>query len=172
MGVSTARDASAFRAFRTSLRKGFEAYRSPAVSIDVLLTWSTTRFTAIKVRHEPRVAGTSGYTFRKLVRHALDLMTGFSVLPLRAASIVGFASLLFGLLILLVVTINWIVRGSAVPGFAFLASITTIFSGGQLFALGIIGEYLGRIHTRSMDRPVYLVGEVTDPPAPESDDAI
>ena len=53
-------------------------------------------------------------------------------------------------------------NGAVVPGFAFLASIIAIFSGAQLFALGIIGEYLARMHFRSMDRPTYLVREVTD----------
>ena len=51
------------------------------------------------------------------------------------------------------------IDGSAMPGFPFLASIIAIFSGVQLFALGIIGEYLARIHFRSMDRPAYVVAE-------------
>src|SRR5229473_2475664 len=62
MGAKTARNVSAFRAFRTRLRDGFRDYRSPTVSIDVLLTWTTSRFTAIKVAHAPRTAGVSGYT--------------------------------------------------------------------------------------------------------------
>jgi hypothetical protein len=53
-----------------------------------------------------------------------------------------------------------------VPGFAFLASILTIFSGAQLFALGIFGEYLARMHFRSMDRPPYVIGGATDAQEP------
>jgi hypothetical protein len=94
-----------------------------------------------------------------LIRHAIDLMTGFSTLPLQIASIVGFAFVLLGMSVLLFVLVNYAIRGSAVPGFAFLASSIAIFSGAQLFALGIIGEYLARVHFRSMDRPAYLVGE-------------
>ena len=60
MGAETARNVSAFRVFKTRLREGFRDYRSPFVSIDVLLTWTTSRFTAIKVRHEPRPAGEFG----------------------------------------------------------------------------------------------------------------
>jgi undecaprenyl-phosphate 4-deoxy-4-formamido-L-arabinose transferase len=160
MGADTARSASAFRVFRTRLRDGFKEYRSPTVSIDVLLTWTTTRFTAIKVRHAPRTKGESGYTPGKLVRHALNLMTGFSTLPLQIASVVGFAFVLFGVLILAYVLANFMIRGTAVPGFTFLASVISIFSGAQLFALGIFGEYLARMHFRSMDRPPYLVGEI------------
>jgi glycosyltransferase involved in cell wall biosynthesis len=163
MGAETARNVSAFRAFRTRLREGFQDYRSPYVSIDVLLTWTTSRFTAIQVRHVPRTAGASGYTVIKLIRHALNLVTGFSTLPLQIASIAGFVFVLFGLSVLAYVLVNYMIYGSAVPGFAFLASIISIFSGAQLFALGIFGEYLARMHFRSMDRPAYLIGEETAP---------
>ncbi len=159
MGADTARNVSAFRVFRTRLREGFRDYRSPFVSIDVLLTWTTSRFTAIKVRHEPRPTGESGYTVRKLVRHAFNLMTGFSTLPLQIASLVGFVFMLFGFTVLGWVLVHYLLYGSVVPGFAFLASIITIFSGAQLFALGIIGEYLARMHFRMMDRPAYVIGE-------------
>ena len=129
------------------------------MSIDVLLTWTTTRFTAIKVRHAPRAKGVSGYTPGKLIRHAVNLMTGFSTLPLQIASVVGFVFVLFGFSVLAYVLANYMIRGAAVPGFTFLASMIAIFSGAQLFALGIFGEYLARMHFRSMDRPPYLVGE-------------
>ena len=159
MGAETARNVSAFRAFRTRLREGFRDYRSPTVSIDVLLTWTTSRFVAIKVRHAPRSVGVSGYSFTRLIRHAIDLMTGFSTLPLQISSFIGFVLVLFGVSILAFVGANFLINGSAVPGFAFLASIIAIFSGAQLFALGIIGEYLARMHFRTMDRPTYLVSE-------------
>lgn len=159
MGAETARHVSAFRAFRTRLREGFCDYRSPTVSIDVLLTWATSRFAAINVRHAPRSAGVSGYSVARLVRHAIDLMTGFSTLPLQFASLIGFVLVFFGISILIYVIANFLINGSAVPGFAFLASIIAIFSGAQLFALGVIGEYLARMHFRTMDRPAYLVSE-------------
>ena len=160
MGAETARSVSAFRVFRTRLREGFREYRSPSVSIDVLLTWTTARFTAIKVRHVPRAAGVSGYTVGKLIRHAINLMTGFSTLPLQIASVIGFVFVLVGISILIFVAINYLIHGSTVPGFAFLASMIAIFSGAQLFALGIFGEYLARMHFRSMDRPAYVIGEM------------
>ena len=163
MSADTARNVSAFRAFRTRIRDAFAAYRGPFVSIDVLLTWGTTRFSHVPVRHEPRLAGESNYTFRKLVTHALNMMTGFSTLPLQIASLIGFVFTLFGFGILILVLATYLINGgSSVPGFAFLASIIAIFSGAQLFALGIIGEYLARMHFRSMDRPTYLVQEATD----------
>jgi undecaprenyl-phosphate 4-deoxy-4-formamido-L-arabinose transferase len=169
MGAETARHVSAFRLFRTRLRSAFEAYRGPYVSIDVLLTWGTSRFTHVMVRHDARRIGASNYTVRKLVTHAFNMMTGFSTLPLQLASVIGFVFTLFGIAILAFVILNYLARGSEVPGFAFLASIVAIFSGAQLFALGIIGEYLARMHFRTMDRPTYLVRDRTDEEQPHAE---
>lgn len=160
MGAETARHVSAFRAFRTRLRDSFARYRSPFVSIDVLLTWGSTNFAHLRVRHDRRTIGTSTYTVRKLATHALNMMTGFTTIPLQLASLLGFVFSVFGLCILGYVVIRYLIDGGAVPGFAFLASIVAIFSGVQLFALGIIGEYLARMHLRTMDRPPYQVREV------------
>jgi undecaprenyl-phosphate 4-deoxy-4-formamido-L-arabinose transferase len=162
MGAETARRVSAFRVFRTSVRQAFAAYEGSFVSIDVLLTWATTRFSSVAVRHEPRTIGTSNYTFRKLVTHALNMMTGFSVWPLQAASIMGFVFTVFGLLVLIYVVGRYLIFGSSVAGFPFLASLIAIFSGAQMFALGIMGEYLARIHFRSMERPPYAIREQVD----------
>jgi len=162
MGAKTARNASAFRVFRTNVRDAFANYQSPFVVIDVLLTWGTTRFASIPVRHDTRLVGKSNYTFRKLITHALNMMTGFSTVPLQLASVVGFLFTLFGLVVLAYVLGRYIVEGGSVPGFAFLASIIAVFSGAQLFALGIIGEYLARMHQRAMERPVYVVRSTTE----------
>ncbi|MBV9672937.1 MAG: glycosyltransferase family 2 protein [Verrucomicrobia bacterium] len=161
MGVKAAESVSAFRAFRTRLRAAFERYQSPFVSLDVLLTWGTTRFSAVTVPHHPRAAGKSNYTLRALVIHALTLTTGFSVWPLQVASLVGFAFTIFGVLVFAYVVIRFLVEGRRVPGFPFLASIIAIFSGAQMFALGIMGEYLARMHFRMMERPTYVVAENT-----------
>jgi glycosyltransferase involved in cell wall biosynthesis len=162
MGADTARKVSAFRVFRTRLRDAFAEYRGQFVSIDVLLTWSTSRFRAIPVKHEPRREGASNYTWRKLLTHALNMMTGFSVFPLQLASLIGFAFTFLGGVILFVVVGRYLISGSPVQGFTFLASMIAIFSGAQLFALGILGEYLARIHFRVMDRPPYAVGAQTE----------
>lgn len=157
MGAEVARHVSAFRVFRTQLRDAFVEYRSPFPSIDVLLTWGTTRFSALVVRHEPRRIGVSNYTVRKLIVHALNMMTGFSTVPLQLASLTGFVFTLFGFLVLAWVIGRYLIQGSSIPGFPFLASIIAIFSGAQMFALGLIGEYLARMHFRMMERPSYTI---------------
>lgn len=159
MGLENARHVSAFRLFRTTLRLAFDDFRSPRLSIDALLTWGTTRFAAVPVRHDPRRVGASNYTFRKLLVHALNMVTGFTVLPLQFASLIGFVFTLLGFGALLYVVGRYFIDGSAVPGFPFLASLISIFGGAQLFALGIIGEYLARVHFRLMDRPTYAIRE-------------
>ena len=157
MGAETARNVSAFRVFRTQLRDAMSSYRSQHVSIDVLLTWGTTNFAALPVRHDPRKVGASNYTFRRLVTHAMNMLTGFSAFPLQLASLSGFAFTLFGIGVLAWVLGRYMISGTSVPGFPFLASVIAIFSGAQLFALGIMGEYLARMHFRMMERPPYAV---------------
>ena len=157
MGISIARHVSAFRVFRTELRDSFSDYKGSFISIDVLLSWGTNSFSAIPVNHDQRAEGKSNYTIRKLINHALNMITGFSVLPLQVASLMGFVLALFGLLVLIFVVGRFLLQGSPVPGFPFIASIIAIFSGAQLLAIGIIGEYLARIHFRMMDKPQYRI---------------
>lgn len=161
MGAETARQVSALRVIRSELRGAFEEYKSPSVNIDVLLTWATTQFSAIPVRHEVRKYGESNYTTRKLLQHAMNMMTGFSTMPLKIASVIGFLFALFGAGVLAYVLTRYLIVGGTVPGFPFLASIIALFSGAQLLALGIIGEYLARMHQRTMERPAYLLREIT-----------
>jgi undecaprenyl-phosphate 4-deoxy-4-formamido-L-arabinose transferase len=157
MGAETARQVTAFRVFRASVRDAFRNYGGAFVSIDVLLTWGTTRFGSVTVRHNPRARGKSNYTFRMLLTHAINMVTGFSTLPLQIASYIGFAFTLFGLGVLIFVMGKYFLTGTSVPGFPFLASIVAIFSGAQLFALGIIGEYLARMYFRIIDKPSYAL---------------
>lgn len=161
MGAEIAASVSPFKAFRTELRQAFANYQSPFVSVDVLLTWGTTRFATVPVRYEPRQIGSSTYTVQKLIAHAFNMMTGFSILPLQVASLVGFLFTLFGVGVLCYVIAAYFIQGRAAPGFAFLASIISIFSGAQLFALGILGEYLARMHFRMMERPAYVIHSQT-----------
>ena len=160
MGAEHARNVSAFRAFRTYLREAFENYHSPFVSIDVLLSWGTRSFGAVTVRHHLRRSGSSNNTLVKLINHAFNLMTGWSVRP-ALVSLVGFGFIVFGIAVMAWVFGVYLVYGSVVPGFVFLATIITIFSGVQLFALGIFGEYLARIFGRTMNKPAYVLRETT-----------
>jgi glycosyltransferase involved in cell wall biosynthesis len=159
MGAQVAAWVGPFRAFRSDVRRAFDSFDGPDVSIDVLLSWGTSRFAAVPVAHREREFGQSSYSFGKLSSLALTMLTGFSTRPLRIASLLGLSSTLFGVLVLVYVFVRLILDGNPVPGFPFLASLVAIFSGAQLLTLGIIGEYLGRVHARTMDRPPYAVRE-------------
>ena len=158
MGIGTIRDIGAFRAFRASLRQAFNNYQNPNVILDVLLSWGTSRFATVAVREDQRTEGRSNYNFSRLFRVAMTILTAYSTAPLRFASFIGFVFTLFGFGIFVFVVASYLVAGS-IPGFPFLASIISLFSGIQLFALGLIGEYLARVFDRSMDRPTYVVEE-------------
>jgi len=160
MGVETAARVSSFRAFRSNVRDAFREYSGSYVSIDVLLSWGTTRFTTIPVSNPPRTLGKSTYTAKKLIVHAVNMVTGFSIMPLQLASMLGFFFALFGFSVLIFVLLRYLIHGESVAGFPFLASTVAIFSGVQLFSLGIIGEYLARMHFRLMDKPSYIIRTV------------
>jgi glycosyltransferase involved in cell wall biosynthesis len=167
IGSRSVRDVSAFRAFRTELRQAFDGYHNPDVMVDVLLSWGTTRFTGIPVDEQPRSAGKSNYTFGKLLRMSLLYLTNFSTVPLRFSNFVGFVFTLIGFIGFLYVVSIYLIEGS-VPGFPFLASAIMIFSGVQLFALGIIGEYLARVFERTAGRKPYVVARTTSGMPPKT----
>ncbi|HEX2994860.1 MAG TPA: glycosyltransferase family 2 protein [Anaerolineales bacterium] len=156
IGLPSIHNVSAFRAFRTKLREAFVNFQSPSLILDVLLSWGTTRFTSVQVNiaHAER----TNYNLAMLIRTAMLILTGYSTLPLRFANWIGFVMTLFGLGVFAYVLTVYFVAGS-LPGFPFLASIIALFSGAQLFALGIFGEYLARMFDRNMDRPPYVVQE-------------
>lgn len=159
IGLPSIHNVSAFRAFRTNLREAFVNFQSPSLILDVLLSWGTTRFTSVPV--DIAHAEHTNYNFVMLIRAAMLIMIGYSTLPLRLASLIGFAMTLFGVGIFIYVLTVYFTAGS-LPGFPFLASIIALFSGAQLFALGIFGEYLARMFDRSMDRPTYVIQEVVE----------
>jgi undecaprenyl-phosphate 4-deoxy-4-formamido-L-arabinose transferase len=156
IGLPSVRNVSAFRAFRTNLRQAFANFQGPSLILDVLLSWGTTRFTSVPV--DIAQAERTSYNFRMLVRTAMLILIGYSTLPLRFASWIGFVMTIFGLGVFFYVLFVYFSAGS-IPGFPFLASIIALFSGAQLFALGIFGEYLARMFDRSMDRPTYVIDE-------------
>ena len=161
MGVRFMSGIGSFRAFRTDLRKAFMDFNKPEVIVDVLLSWGTRNFGYVYVNENPRTSGESNYDFRRLIRVGLTVLTGFSTAPLRFTSFVGFLFMLFGVGLFIYVLTVYFSAGS-VLGFTFLASMIAIFSGVQLFALGIMGEYQARIFERISQQPCYTIDSTTD----------
>lgn len=156
-GVPNAKYVGAFRAFRTELREGFAAVADPLVNLDVLLSWVTTRVDTVTVSMDRRSSGRSGYTFRSLWRHTMNMITGYGVVPLKLATWLGFVSGILGLVLLTVVLVQYFTGVTTVPGFTTTIAVISLFAGAQMITIGIIGEYLGRQHFRSMQRPMYVI---------------
>lgn len=161
-GVANARWVGAFRAFRTDLREGFANVNDPQPNLDVLLSWSTAAVVPVKLTMHRRAAGRSSYSLPRLVRHALNMITGYGVVPLKLATLLGFCFGLLGIALLLFVLVQYIVGETTVAGYTTTIAVIALFSGAQMVTIGIIGEYLGRQHFRSMQKPIYLVRDTTD----------
>jgi len=163
LGYSHADEITSFRVFRSRLRQSFQDELGPGISIDALLNWATTRFDSVEVQHDARSLGRSNYNFWKLLRFMLDTATGYSTVPLRLATSLGLATVTLSLGVLLWVLGRPLLAGESVPGFPFLAATIAIFSGVQLIVLGILGQYIGRMHFRVMNKPTYTIADRTDP---------
>jgi glycosyltransferase involved in cell wall biosynthesis len=159
MGVRGAVQTSALRAFRTFLRDGLDLVNGPHVSVDVALSWGTTRIRVVEVQMNERAEGTSGYTLRTLARHAATMVLGYSTAPLRLVTFLGFLVGLAGLA--LFVRVLWLYIGgtTTVAGFTTISAMIAVFSSAQMIAMGVLGEYVGRIHAGGMGRPTYVVRE-------------
>lgn len=159
MGADTASNVSAFRIFRRSVFESLKDYSNPNVNLDIMLTWVTSSFSVLKINHRSRKYGETGYSLKKLLKHAMNMVTGFSTLPLQLASLLGLAFSVFGFFVLIYILLTFVLYGQVVQGFYFISSLIAIFSGVQLLTIGIMGEYLARIHTRSISKPVYSIRE-------------
>lgn len=151
---------SSFRCVTAFVAREVAGHTGPLPYLDGLILQVTQRLGSIEVRHDERQAGTSGYTLRRLVRLWLSAWVNFSVLPLRVATVLGFAFAGLGILALGgVVWLWWHDKGPAY-GFGWMMSALLIFSGTQLLMLGLIGEYVGRMFLSVNQRPQSVVREV------------
>ena len=138
--------------------RGPESFSQPN-PIDLQLAASGT---AGSGHFDERHAGESKYPLGKMIRFALDAITGFSTAPLRFASHVGLV--LTGLSALLVLYIfAGFLMGAAIPGWTSLMLVVVVLGAVQMFVLGMIGEYLGRLYVESKRRPLYIVADVAGP---------
>lgn len=160
VGVAHAKYISAFRAFRSSLISGMTFDQDQSTSLDVMLDWSTSRVRPVDVTMQQRASGASNYTTSKLVRHAMSMITGYSTAPLRAVSWLGLILGLTGFGVLVTTLVRYYAGIITEPGFTSLVSLVAFFGGVQLLGIGVLGEYLGRLHARSLRRPAFVVRSV------------
>lgn len=151
---------TSFRIVRREIIESILSYSLNFTYIDGLLAWNTQRIGEVEVEHHPRREGRSGYSLRKLLVLALNLLTNFSVLPLQAASGVGFVAATAGFAAGIYYVIQYLLANVVVPGYASTIVAVLVLGGLQLLSLGIIGEYIGRMHLNINRKPQYTIREV------------
>lgn len=151
---------TSFRAMRRELMESIGAYDLNFTYIDGLLAWNTDRVGEVEVEHHSRPAGRSGYSLRRLVTLALNLFTNFSLLPLQIVSLAGFLAALLGLATGAYYLVLYFARQIVVPGYVSTIVAVLTLGGLQLLSLGMIGEYVGRLHLNVNRKPQYVVRQI------------
>ncbi len=124
-----------------------------------LVAWVGFKSTPVYYDRPARHAGETKYGFMKLLWLSLDAVVGFSILPLRLATALGFLVTLASLTMAMVVFFQKVFFGNPLPGYPLLTTGLFFLGGVQMLLLGIVGEYLGRVYRQTQNRPLYLVRE-------------
>ncbi len=153
-------DASDFRTFRRKVAESILSLPEYHRFSKGIFAWVGYNTHYIPYTPCERAAGTTKWSFRKLFRYAIDGIIGFSTAPLRLATYTGLFSAIAALIYLVVVVLQKLFWGIDVPGYATIIVLILFLGGMQLFCLGLIGEYVGKIFEQSKSRPVYIPKEV------------
>ena len=155
-------DASDFRTFRRSVRDSLLELAEYHRFSKGLFAWVGYETTFIPYTACERNAGTTKWSFTKLMNYAIEGIIGFSTKPLRYSIYIGSFTAVAAVLYLLWIIIEKLAWGIAIPGYATLIVLILLLGSIQLFCIGIIGEYVGRTFEQSKDRPVYIAKDVLD----------
>lgn len=153
-------DASDFRTFRRSVRDSILQLTEYHRFSKGIFSWVGYDTEYIPYTACARNAGTTKWSFRKLMRYAIDGIIGFSTAPLRLATCLGVVTAAASVIYLLVVVLQKLIWGISVPGYASIIVLILLLGAVQLLCIGIIGQYVGRIFEQSKGRPVYIAKEV------------
>lgn len=156
-------DAGDFRLMSRRALDALLAMPEQARFIRGMVAWIGFKQIPFAYDRDERFAGETKYPLRKMVRFALDALTGFSSAPLKLASIAGFALSVGSVLLILYIAYAWLV-GRSVPGWTSLMLVVVLLGAVQMFVLALMGEYIGRLYNESKQRPLYIVQELTGQP--------
>ena len=146
-----------FRCLHRDLVGRIVEYQGPFPYSDGLIRGATNRIGRLQVDHPERADGESGYTLRKLGRRWMNIFFNFSIMPLRLASVLGVVLCGFGILVVCVVVVEYLIHGPQQRGWASLMAAIAIFSGSQLLIPGLLGEYVGRACMTLSGKPKSLI---------------
>lgn len=163
VGVPMQDCGSMLRAYRRSVVDEVLQTAERALFIPALSAWIARHPTEIPIRHAPRHAGRSRYSVLRFMRLGFDLVTGFSLLPIQLVSVVGLGVSLLGISFGIYLLVRRLVLGPESEGLFTLFAILFVFLGILIFAVGLVGEYVGRIYLEVRRRPPYVVRAVEPP---------
>ena len=152
---------SSLRLIRGQIARELGRFDGPFPFIDGYLAWLTNKFGSIPVPHNSRHAGSSNYSKRKLISHALGIFSIFSNYPLRIGSNLGLLFSMIGFSGLSVVLLSKLLGFNYLPGYASIMASVLMVGGLQLLVLGIIGEYIAKINYKTSKRPLYNIRQTT-----------
>ncbi len=148
---------SSFKIFNKFLVDEIIKYQLPFPYIDGLILRTTSNIGKIKVKHKIRKEGKSGYNLYKLISLWLSMFTNFSILPLRISIFMGFIFALIGFVFGIIV-IYWKISEPSIPlGYASTLVVVSLFGGIQLMAIGMLGEYIGRVFLSLNKQPQFSI---------------
>lgn len=124
-----------------------------------MVSWIGMRQDPLPYERVARFAGESKYPLSKMIRFAMDAITGFSIVPLRIATYMGWIVGLMGILALLYVLASWML-GAVVSGWTSITAIVLILGSVQLMVVGVLGEYVGRLYMESKGRPMFVIQDI------------
>lgn len=124
-----------------------------------MVSWIGFRQVPLSYQRQERFGGETKYPFRKMLRFAVDAISGFSIVPLRIATYLGFICSLLGVFFLGYTAYSYL-TGIAIQGWTTLMAVVLILGSGQLLVLGVLGEYLGRLYMQSKNRPLFIIQEI------------
>lgn len=152
-------DTGDFRLIDRQVVKRFRLLSERNRFVRAEIAWLGGRAVEVPYRREPRLEGRTKYSSWKRLRLALDGITSFSSVPLHIMSLMGFVMLFISMVAILVVFVQKIFFGIPVPGYAFLVISLFLLNGVEIFFIGLLGEYVGRMYREVQERPLYLVAE-------------
>ena len=155
-------DSSDFRTFRRAVAESILQLREYHRFSKGVFAWVGFNTTYIPYTAAPRNSGKSKWSFRKLTNYAIEGIVGFSTKPLRIATYFGSFTAFAALIYLIAVVLEKLIYGIDIPGYATIIVLILLLGGIQLFCIGIIGEYVGKIFEQSKERPIYIAKEILD----------
>ena len=168
-------DAGDFRLMSRRALDALLAMPEQARFIRGMVAWIGFKQVPFAYKRDERFAGVTKYPLSKMIRFALDALTGFSSAPLKLASHAGLALAVGSVLIILYILAAW-VSGRTIQGWTSLMLVVVILGAVQMFVLALMGEYIGRLYSQSKHRPLYIVQEIAGgaagetPPGPQARD--